>query len=173
MKKPQILYHYTSLMHLESIAAARCITRTCSNLRSPGNTPAEELAACNFKPVVWMTDSTSPEGLCVPPSKQRIRLSIPMQRYYTKWDIWARKNRIDPKWRKSLTTGMNWQSWYISEIAIPLDDVCEIFDTSTNTVIERDAQGRLLLDGITDTGNEFIQDIIFTTHLMNNASRAV
>lgn len=144
MPTSKILYHYTNIENMKAIIASGHITRAPSNLLKLKN-PRIVNGCCiapetdGYKPVVWMTDSESPEGLGLDGcyySKKRIRFSIPKKPYFVKWNKWARQYNMDPQWRKTLTKGMNWQSWYISELEVSLDDVSEILDLETNTVIE-------------------------------------
>lgn len=151
--KPQtkMLYHYTRMAYLPLILESGRIKKTVSNLLRPRNLQVvcEEPANCPigiigyrdfatdwFKPVVWMTDSESPEGLGLPNDKKHVRLSIPMQRHFKKWNKWAKQNNMAPHLMRGLSKGMNWQSWYISEFEIPVDDVVEILNMDTNTVID-------------------------------------
>ena len=143
-KSTKVFYHYTNLVNMKAIIESGRITRAPSNLLRPKH-PRIVNGCCidpetdDYKPVVWMTDSEAPEGLGLEgcrDSKKRIRFTIPKKPYFVKWNKWARQYNMDPQWRKALTSGMNWQAWYISELEIPLDDVSEILDLETNTVIE-------------------------------------
>jgi len=141
MPTSKILYHYTSPEHMQEIIASGYIKRSPSSLLKPRNlqivgNAVVDPATDGYKPVVWMTDSECPARMGVPEEKHRIRFSIPMQNYYAKWIDWAKRNNMDPGWRKALTLGMNWQSWYISEYEIPLEDVSEIYDTATNQFVD-------------------------------------
>lgn len=125
MTKPTVLYHYTSVAHLEEIIVSGSITKAPSNLLRPRNlkvvgTALVDEATDWFKPVVWMTDSLSPEGLGLPDIKKRIRISIPMQRHFKKWNKWAKRNNMAPHLIRGPTISMSWQSWYISEYEISL-----------------------------------------------------
>ena len=142
---PMILYHYTSWYHMMEIIASGHITRAPSNLLKPKNPFIDSGTLVDpetdeYKPVIWLTDSESPERLGIdgpPPeySKKRVRFSIPMQPHFTKWDKWAKRNKMDTDWKRCLTSGMNWKSWYISEKEIPLENVSQIFDLENNTII--------------------------------------
>lgn len=141
------LYHYTSLEHLKEIKKAGYIKKTPSNLLAPKNLRIVDHAwvdpaTDNYYPVVWLTDSESPERLgieCDHPTlrdaKKRIRISIPKKSYYFKWNKWAQEHNMDREWRKKFTRGFNWQSWYVSEVEIPLESFSEIYDRQTGNVI--------------------------------------
>ena len=149
----KMLYHYTCLAYLPLILESRRIQKAPSNLLKPQNLqivykesiskdcPLGVAQVCDpatdwFKPVVWITDSESPERLGLPNDKKHVRLSIPMQRYFKKWNKWAKQNNMAPHVMRGLTKGMNWQSWYISEFEIPVDDVVQILNMDTHTVID-------------------------------------
>lgn len=140
---PKVLYHYTSLTHMKDIIESGYIKKVPSNLLRPKNMQnvngvVIDPATDDFKPVVWLTSSLDPNGhgLIGRQNKKRIRFTIPMQRHFVKLSEWAKKNNMDPKWKKALTKGFNWQSWYISELQISLDEVSEIFDCETNLLVE-------------------------------------
>lgn len=145
MSKPKILYHYTSLENAKKIITSGYIKKTPSNLIRPRNLQIigdawADPATDNYFPVVWMTSSTSPEGHGLEVTiyrdiKKRVRISIPMKPYYTKWYNWSKQHNMDPIVRKQLTRGFNWQSWYVSDLEIPLKNVSEILDLETNTPI--------------------------------------
>lgn len=143
MKTPKVLYHYTSAYHLPCIIASERINTTTSDLLKP-----KRLIVVNgriidpetdwYKPVVWLTDSLNPDNMGLDGSsvnKKQIRLTIPMQPHFKKWGPWATQNNMDSQWRKAITHNKNWKSWYVSEIPISLDDVIEIRDLESGTVI--------------------------------------
>lgn len=148
MSTKKVLYHYTSLEHAKSIIEAGYIRKTPSNLLRPKNLSivngvAVDPATDDYFPVVWMTNSESPDGLGIETGnaptyrdiKKRVRISIPMKPYYTKWSKWAKQHNMEPGWKKCFTAGLNWQSWYVSELEIPLKAISEILDLETNTAI--------------------------------------
>ena len=143
MKTPKVLYHYTSAYQMLRIIASERINTTTSDLLKPKHLMVVNGRAIDpetdwYKPVVWLTDSLNPDNMGLDGAsvnKKKIRLTIPVQPHFKKWGPWATQNNMDPKWRKAYTRNMNWQSWYVSEIPIFLDDVAEIRDLETDTII--------------------------------------
>jgi phosphoglucomutase len=98
-----------------------------------------------YKPVVWLTDKNSPEGLGldynpfgggrVNFSKKIIRISITKEDTYKYWLSWVKKNNIDKSWMRSLINGMDYRSWYISEKEILLADIELIENLNTSEII--------------------------------------
>lgn len=58
-----VLFHYTCMYHLPAIFSSGYLKLTDSNLIAPDGTWETELRSKAFKPVVWLTDSESPENL--------------------------------------------------------------------------------------------------------------
>ena len=93
----------------------------------------------SYKPVVWLTDSDSPErhGIEPPQSlppeldKKRVRFVLEKKPDYLWWHTWSDKNRINKKYKKRLTLGIAYGSWYICEHEIPLSDILYIEDLQT------------------------------------------
>ncbi|MEO1815520.1 MAG: hypothetical protein ABGU93_08030 [Acetobacterium sp.] len=141
------LYHYTSRYQAEQIIEAGYLELTPSNLIKPtdlrtvryedGNYGTVSEISDPVKPVVWMTDSLdgSEEYTKNPELKQRIRISIPMKESYKFWVVWAKKNRMNKQWFKDFTQNSRYGTWYISEDAIPLEDVLMIEDLTTGEVL--------------------------------------
>ncbi len=144
MNTPKLLYHYTSAYHLLRIIASERITTTTSDLLKPKHLMVVNGCAIDpetdwYRPVVWLTDSLDPKKMGLDGAsvdKKRIRITIPMQPYFKKWGPWATQNNMDSKWRRAYVRDLNWKSWYVSEIPIFLDDVAEIRDLETNTIIK-------------------------------------
>lgn len=149
------LYHYTSLRKMKAILESGALKLTPSNLKMPtdlhlgtnqfGN-PAWVSETDSYKPVVWLTDSVSPEhhGLEIPESfskqlapeedKRRIRFVLEKKPDYEWWHTWSDRNKMDKTFKKALITGMNYSSWYICEHEIPLSDVLYIEDLQTGEI---------------------------------------
>ncbi len=51
------------------------------------------------------------------------------------WVAWAERNRMNKKWFKSITNGMRYGSWYVSEEIIKLEDVLLIEDLKTGEIL--------------------------------------
>lgn len=141
------LYHYTSRHQVEQIIEAGYLELTPSNLIKPtdlrmvryedGNYGTVSEISDPIKPVVWMTDSLDGSEKFTKNNaiKQRIRISIPMKDSYKFWVVWARKNRMNKQWFKDFTQNSHYGTWYISEEAIPLEDVLMIEDLTTGEVL--------------------------------------
>ena len=135
------LYHYTSIDHLQQILTDNEIKLTCSNLLKPKNLKIVNEAFIDetdgYKPVVWFTsildfDRAKQCGLVGGNSDKTeaaIEVDIPcpeLQSVY-KWDSWAKANNIDEEWFLALkTTAPLWNSFYISERPVKIDDRTEI-----------------------------------------------
>lgn len=143
MSASKVLYHYTSLEHLVEIIVSGRIKTGPSDLLTPkayylvnGRVICPETD--DYKPVVWLTDSESPESMGLDGahySKKRIRISVPKKTCFKKWDKWADENNMEPQWKKAFARDLNWKSWYITESAISLDDVSEIRDLDSNATL--------------------------------------
>lgn len=143
MRPDRIFYHFTSYHHVMEIIASGKIKRTSSNLLEPINLRIENGVAVSdtdyYKPVVWLTSKPThskigvffPE-LAVHPEhdKRRIRIDIPdaQELDIVPWSIWAKENGIAPKWRETLTRGMNYSAWYVTEKEIPVSAISHIID---------------------------------------------
>lgn len=80
----------------------------------------------------------------IPPEydKKRIRFVLEKKPDYQWWHTWSDQNRMDKSYKKRLTTGRNYASWYICEHEIPLSDVLYVEDLKT---------GEIYLDNRTET----------------------
>lgn len=130
------LYHFTSYEHLEKIVSSGKLKLTPSNLLAPKNLELVDGALVDretdgYHPVVWMTDSDTPEALGLDGSsvdKERVRLTIRKRPWHKPWGKWATAHNMDKAHRRKFTQGFKWKSWYVSELEIPLEDVIEIYD---------------------------------------------
>jgi len=96
----------------------------------------EIIAGLHYKPVVWLTDSLSPDKMGIDEApfpehdKTRIRLEIPMlpELGILRWRTFADANDADPDCRKKIERGMNHHSWYVTEQEVPFSAVIGIYD---------------------------------------------
>lgn len=135
-------YHFTSYNHMLEIAASGKIKLTCSNLLYPTNPRIVNGALVSdtddYKPVVWLTNKDTSDGLGVDPitrfkpvddDKRRIRITIESGTLIVKkWLSWAYHNHMDAKWRDSLIKGQDYKTWYITETDIPVANITRIED---------------------------------------------
>ena len=134
------LYHFTSVFHLKEIIERGSLTRTRSQLKPllnprvvEGNYTDDN---ADYKPVVWLTDSLSPDKMGIDEApfpehdKTRIRLEIPMlpELGILRWRTFADANDADPDCRKKIERGMNHHSWYVTEQEVPFSAVIGIYD---------------------------------------------
>ena len=135
---PEVLYHFTSLFHLNRILTSRWITTTDSNL-----TVSEFVSPR----VVWMTDMSTPNnhGLMFQDTmpdelnKTFYRISIRLNNHFRLWDKWSEEKGITPETKRAIieTAGAQetYKSWYISEHNIPINDWVTIEDVRTGKVL--------------------------------------
>lgn len=135
---PEVLYHFTSLYHLNRILSSKWIKTTESNL-----TFSQSVSPC----VVWMTDLSLPEnhGLLfqdtIPDelNKTFYRISIRWNNRFRLWDKWSAETGIEPEIKRAIieTAGAQetYKSWYISEHNIPINDWVTIEDVRTGRVL--------------------------------------
>lgn len=156
----EYFYHYTNLINMKDILKSGALKLTPSNLKKPKDLHrginqfgkhALISETDSYKPVVWLTNSASSQqhGLelpmpSIPPEydKKRIRFVLEKKPDYQWWHTWSDQNRMDKSYKKRLTTGMNYASWYICEHEIPLSDVLYVEDLKT---------GEIYLDNRTET----------------------
>lgn len=147
----EYVYHYTSLNNMKEILESGALKLTPSNLLEPKDMHPginqfghQDMISetDSYKPVVWLTDSDSPErhGIEPPQSlppeldKKRVRFVLEKKPDYLWWHTWSDKNRINKKYKKRLTLGMAYGSWYICEHEIPLSDILYIEDLQTGEI---------------------------------------
>jgi len=135
---PKVLYHYTSLYHLNRILQSKRITLTESNL---------SFAQQGNPRVVWMTDISTPNnhGLLFQDNmpdelnKTFYRISIRWKKHFRQWDEWSEEKGIDPEIKCVLIESAGaqevYKSWYVSEIYIPVNDWLTIEDVRTGKVL--------------------------------------
>ena len=134
---PDALYHFTSPIGLSAILHARHIALTESNLNiREGN--------CG---VVWLTSSPTPasHGLkfddTIPAEhdKTSIRLTLPYKEEYKRWDAWSDSKGMDESYKEilihSASAEETYKTWYISEFAIPTQDIEKIENMATGEAI--------------------------------------
>ena len=135
---PEVLYHFTSLFHLNRILTSRWIMTTESNLTfSQSDSPR----------VVWMTNLSTPDnhGLLFQDTmpeelnKTFYRISIRWNNHFRLWDKWSIETGIEPETKRAIieTAGAQetYKSWYISEHNIPINDWVTIEDVRTGKVL--------------------------------------
>lgn len=96
----------------------------------------------SYKPVVWLTNSDSPDRNGIDSSvgmpdeyvKKRVRFVLEKKPHYEWWHTWSDKNRMKKSYKKRLILNMNYASWYISETEIPLSDVLYVEDLVTGEI---------------------------------------
>ena len=159
----KVIYHYTSKFQLPLILKDGYLKLTNSNLKPPAPKESQQIqrgdyssldknAEDLYKPVVWLTDNSSPLNMGLDGSvfnKKEIKFTFKMREHYEKWDIWSRKNQIDKKWAESLQRGKDSDSWYISESIIPItgDEIIQIENTITGEMLI-DIEAGVLLPGL-------------------------
>lgn len=135
---PKVLYHFTSLYHLNKILPEKWITTTESNLAfSQSANPR----------VVWMTDMPMPDnhGLLFQDNmpdelnKTFYRISIRWKKHFWWWDEWSVEKEMDSEIKRVLIESAGaqntYKSWYISESNIPINDWLTIEDARTGKVL--------------------------------------
>lgn len=148
----EYLYHYTNLETMKEILKSGALKLTPSNLKKPTDLHiginqfghrAMVSETDSYKPVVWLTDSDSPErhGLAnpieqMPPEldKRRIRFVLEKKPDYEWWHTWSDRNRMNKSYKKKMIIGMDYGSWYICEHEIPLSDVLYVEDLQTGEI---------------------------------------
>ncbi|WP_303678429.1 hypothetical protein [Dehalococcoides mccartyi] len=135
---PKLLYHFTSLYHLNRILSGKWITTTESNLAFSRSVSPR---------VVWMTDMQTPDnhGLLFQDNmpdelnKTFYRISVRWKDHFRLWDKWSEEKGIEPetKWTLIEAAGAQhtYKSWYVSEKNIPINDWLTIEDVRTGKVL--------------------------------------
>lgn len=141
------VYHYTSVLRWNEIKESGYLKLTPSNLKNlknpkmvkrPDGTTAIVDETDDYKPVVWLTESTVPQDMGLEnPQKMRIQIAIPYDK--TKhhwWWTWKDRNRADKKITKFLIChGEKYTTWYVCEEIIPFEDFIYVKDLATDTII--------------------------------------
>lgn len=137
---PEVLYHFTSLFHLNRILTSKWITTTESNLTFSQSVSHR---------VVWMTDLSTPNnhGLLFQDAmpdelnKTFYRISIRWNNHFCPWDKWSEEKGIKPETKQAIieTAGAydTYKSWYVSERNIPINDWVTVEDVRTGKVLFR------------------------------------
>ena len=143
-----LLYHYTSLVQLQSILADKEIHLTASNLlkpiaphyiRLPSGIKSFVDETDSYKPVVWFTSSPDFDtaincGLGKRKTEAAIVVNSTSQEF-EKWVYWAELNRIQRSWFNSLKRAAPlYETFYITEQPVPITD-------ETRIVYRPDIQG--------------------------------
>ena len=141
-----LLYHFTCPFHLPSITESKVITRTESNfaIGAPHETHLQHVGP----DVVWLTSQPSVKGegwnalsftadgkrSRVPPEpykKDRIRFTVNIK-HAQRWEPWAKRKGADRRSMMALAvSGGDSNSWFVSEVDIPIEDWVRIDDMST------------------------------------------
>lgn len=132
-----VLYHYTCVYHLPAIFSAGYLKLTDSNLIAPDGTIETELRSKTYKPVVWLTDSESPDRLGLDGSaadKKEVTITVARKPYMKYWKSWEPQKEMPKWWKESFTKGYNVSSWYVSERVISFRDILKIENRYDGTV---------------------------------------
>lgn len=133
-----VLYHYTCPYLLPFILKSGYLTLTESNF---------SFEKIGMFPVVWLTDSPTPDnmgllfdaGMPDDLNKTHIRLTLRKKSYMKRWDEWSDANGMDREQKQILISAASAEntckSWYVSEQAIPLDDVLAIEHMKTGKTL--------------------------------------
>ena len=141
MKSKDYLYHYTCKEYVESILEEG-LRLTVSNLLKPVN--MRVVNGClvsdtdGYKPVVWFSDSISPEKNGLDGSrfnKKEIRVTVEKTDEYKYWDLWSKRYYMDKRWKAALTDGYHYKSWFVIERPVSVDEIVKIENTITGEVL--------------------------------------
>ena len=133
----EVLYHYTCVYHLPAIFSTGYLKLTDSNLIAPDGTWETELRSKAYKPVVWLTDSESPDRLGLDGSgaeKKEVKITVARKHYMKYWRAWEPQKEMPKWWKAAFTDGYNASSWYVSERAISFRDILKIENRYDGTV---------------------------------------
>jgi hypothetical protein len=142
----EYLYHYTAPLRWEQIKEAGFLKLTPSNLKKlvnpkvitlPDGTKSVVDETDSYKPVVWLTNSTSSVNLGLIPEKEKILIVIPFNKEKHHWWVtWKDKNKMDKKQFKNMTShGERYSSWYVCEEEIPLDEIYMVKNVETDEIL--------------------------------------
>lgn len=132
------LYHYTCSFLLPAILNSEYLALTESNF---------SFEKAGLFPVVWLTDSPMPDnmgllfdaGMPDDLNKTHIRFTLSKRPYMKRWDEWSDANGMDSQQKQALIAAASakstYNSWYVSEQAIPLDDVQVIENMKTGKTL--------------------------------------
>lgn len=139
------LYHYTNYVRYFKIMRSGVIMRSPSCLydgnltfvynRVTGEYTMSDLEHDHIKPVVWLTNSKSPNGHGIPNEKAQLRITVKPNDSVEWWMKWQRGNHMKKNWFKQFTKGKDYYSWYVSETDIPVSDILIVEDIVTGEVI--------------------------------------
>lgn len=147
MAETEYVYHYTSTLRWKEIKKSGYLKLTPSNLKNlknpqmvkkPDGTTAIIDETDDYKPVVWLTDSPTPENMGLGnPKKMEIQIAIPFDKTkHQWWWTWKDKNRADKKMVKYLIShGEKYTTWYVCEEIIPFEDFVYVKNLKTDTII--------------------------------------
>ena len=111
-----ILYHYTALLHLRTIAQDGMIRTTESNVGS-GRVDWQPFGEHVGPDVVWLTttqDPTKGQGLQGPADKTAARIIVDVNDA-APWSRWCVAHGINPSWRGALEARQLPDQWYVVE----------------------------------------------------------
>ncbi len=141
MKNKDYLYHYTCIEYVPQIMK-NGLKLTPSNLKQPINLRIVNGTLIGdtdyYKPVVWFSDSDSPERNGLDGSifnKKAIRITVVKTDEYKFWNIWAKQNHMDKRWKKALSEGYNYQSWFVIERPVLVEEIVKIENIITGEVL--------------------------------------
>lgn len=134
------------MLRWEQIKESGYLKLTPSNLLKPKNPKMvkqeDGTYVCadetdSYKPVVWFTNSPSPEGHGIDDVKTEIQIAIQFNKTKHLWWVdWKDKNRMNKKWFKDLTShGERYGSWYVCEEIVPLEDVIYVKNLVTGEIL--------------------------------------
>lgn len=142
----EYLYHYTAPQRWEQIKESGYLKLTPSNLLKPKNPKMVKQAdgtyvyadeTDSYKPVVWFTNLTTPEGHGLIDVKTEIQIAVELKKEKHIWWVeWKDKNRMNKSWFKSMTKGgMRYGSWYVCEEIVPIEDFIYVKNLKTGEVL--------------------------------------
>lgn len=141
MKNREYLYHYTCAQYVNSILREG-LKLSPSNLVPPVNMRVVNGSLVSdtdfYKPVVWFSDSNSPERNGLDGSvfnKKEIKITVEKSDEYKFWNVWAHQNHMNKRWKKALTDGYNYLSWFIIERTVAVDEIVKIENIITGEVL--------------------------------------
>lgn len=141
MEKKEFLYHYTCKQHVNSILKEG-LRLSPSNLLVPINMRVVGGSLVSdtdwYKPVVWFSDSISPERNGLDGSifdKKEICITVEKTSEYKFWNVWANQNHIDKRWKKALKDGYNYLSWFVIERPVEVEEIVRIENVVTGEVL--------------------------------------
>ncbi len=143
----KMVYHYTSMLHIDAILKDGYLKLTPSNLVQPtdlhlvnvNGIPSWVSQTDSIKPVVWLTSSPIPEGHGLECGsnmrKKEVRITLSMKDSYEWWEDWSVKNRMNKNWKKKFIRGFRYGTWYVSEEVIPVEDFLLVENLKTGEIL--------------------------------------